>query len=103
MNVRVRAVPVLYPCAGCPQWGDGAREAARLLERLGLAEMSALDGIGLAKAKARYPIIAIDACSTACARAWLERRGAAPHYALVLEERELHDAASAATRIRAKL
>jgi uncharacterized metal-binding protein len=93
----------LYPCAGCPQWGDGAREAARLLERRGVAEMSGLNDIGLAKARARYPIVAIDACGAGCARVWLERHGAAPHVAFVLAAGEAHDAAAAAERICADL
>jgi uncharacterized metal-binding protein len=101
--MRVRAFPVLYPCAGCPEWGDGARDAARLLERRGAGEMSGLNDIGLAKARARYPIVAIDACSAGCARAWLERHGAAPHFAYVLVGREVQDADAAAARICAEL
>lgn len=103
MRVKLRPLPVLYPCAGCPQWGDGAREAARLLERRGIAEMSGLNDIGLAKAKARYPIIALDACSTGCAREWLERRGAPPHLGYVLHGRELQDVEIAVARLRADL
>jgi uncharacterized metal-binding protein len=101
--MRVQAVAVVYPCAGCPQWGDAARETIRVLERQGIAEMSGLNGIGLAKARARYPIIAIDACAAGCARVWLERHGAAPHYAYVLHERELGDAEAAAQRIQLEL
>jgi uncharacterized metal-binding protein len=101
MRVTLRPLPVLYPCAGCPQWGDGARDAARLLDRRGVAEMSGLNDIGLVKARARYPIVAIDACSTGCARTWLERHGARPDRAYVLHDAEIHDAERAAARIQA--
>ena len=101
--MRVRVLPVLYPCAGCAQWGDAARETTRLLERQGAGEMSALDDPGLAKARARFPIVAIDACGAACARLWLERRGAAPDAGYVLLCDELQDPARAAARIRAQL
>lgn len=94
---RVRPLPVLYPCPGCPQWGDGARAAAGILERRGLAEVCELDEKGLVKAKARFPAVTVDACGAGCARAWLERHGAAPHRAYVLEA--LEDAKSAARRI----
>lgn len=99
--MKLRPLPVLYPCAGCPQWGDGAREAARLLERRGAAEMSGLNPIGLAKARSRYPVVTIDACGAACAQGWLERQGVPVHFSYLLTERERDDAALAAERIAA--
>jgi uncharacterized metal-binding protein len=101
MRQVVRAVPVLYPCPGCPKGGGAAREAARLLDKRRVAEMSGMNEIGLAKAKARFPVFAIDGCSTACARIWLERHGVAPNRSYVLQELELQDADKAAERIAA--
>lgn len=87
---RVRAVPVVYACSGCTSAGELADDVARRLDRDGLAEMGSIAGIGagdpqqLSKAKARFPIIAIDGCANGCARRCLERHGIEPahHYVL---------------------
>jgi uncharacterized metal-binding protein len=80
MKVVVRSLGVVYPCRGCTAHGDGARQVALLLERRGLAE-AATD---VAKARVRYPVIAIDGCADECVRRWLGDNGivAQRHYVL---------------------
>jgi uncharacterized metal-binding protein len=103
MGNILRALPVLYPCPGCPLWGETARDAARVLDGRRIAEMSRLDEVGLVKAKSRFPVFAIDGCPTACARGWLERHGVKPHRGYILDGREAADAVLAADRITADL
>jgi uncharacterized metal-binding protein len=80
MKVVVRSLGVVYPCHGCTAHGDRAREVALLLERRGLAEAAT----HIDKARARYPVIAIDGCADGCVRRWLADNGivAQRHYVL---------------------
>ena len=78
MSVVVRPLPVLYACQGCVEFGQAARELGALLDRVGLAELVWLGAGREPKPKQRYPILALDGCDKACARAWLERHGVAP-------------------------
>ena len=79
----VRALPVLYACQGCTQFGQVAREFAQQLDRAGRVEAAWLGTPGL-RPKARFPIVALDACAEGCALTWLARRGvrADCHYVL---------------------
>lgn len=80
--------PLVYSCSGCSSAAQLANHLAVRLDREGLAEMSCIAGIGgnvpslvlLAKkaALAGRPILAIDGCALACARACLQQRGLAP-------------------------
>jgi uncharacterized metal-binding protein len=105
---RARVLPVAYACSGCTSAGELADHIARALDRKGLAEMGSIAGIGagepqqLSKARARFPVIAIDGCANACARRCLERQGIVParHYLLsslgvARRSRELFDPADA--------
>jgi uncharacterized metal-binding protein len=85
MSMRVRPLPVLYACQGCDRYGQAAREPAERLERRGRAAAAWIGAPGLAP-KARFPLIALDACEEACARQWLQQRGARVdgHYVLSL-------------------
>ena len=80
MKVVVRSLGVVYACRGCAAHGEGAREVALLLERRGLAEAAS----DVAKARARYPVIAIDACEEECARRWLDEHEISAHRHYVL-------------------
>jgi uncharacterized metal-binding protein len=82
-RVLVKPLPVLYACQGCPEFGQGAREAAVLVERAGLAETAWL-GTPRLEPKARFPIFALDGCAEGCALRWLAQRGvrAERHYVL---------------------
>ena len=75
MRFLVRPLPVLYACEGCPQYGQRARDAALALAAEGVVEAVWLGAAADAKPKSRYPVFAIDGCSKACARRWLERHG----------------------------
>jgi uncharacterized metal-binding protein len=83
MTFVVRALPVLYACQGCPEYGQVAREVAALLERAGRVEAAWLGTPGL-EPKRRFPIFALDGCERGCARRWLEDHGVAPERACVL-------------------
>ena len=79
---RVSVRPVLFACAGCPEFGDGAAQFALRLDRRGLVEAEVLgrpsaDPARLAaKARARFPVQAVDGCAKGCARRWLREQGA---------------------------
>lgn len=79
-----RVLSVVYACSGCSSAGQLANHVAVLLDRQGLAEMASIAGIGagdaqqLTRARSRFPIVAIDGCSNACARRCLERNGIVP-------------------------
>jgi uncharacterized metal-binding protein len=78
MKLVLRSLGVVYACRGCPAHGDAAREVARLLEARGLCETAS----DIAKARARYPVVAIDGCADGCVRRWLAENGIEPqrHY-----------------------
>jgi uncharacterized metal-binding protein len=81
-------LPLVYSCSGCSSAAQLANHLALRLDRVGLAEMSCIAGIGggvpalvaVARKAARTgrPILAIDGCALACARACLQQRGLAP-------------------------
>jgi uncharacterized metal-binding protein len=78
---RVSALPVMFACAGCPEFGDAAAQLALRLDRRGVAEAALLgaaaDAEQLAtKARSRFPVHAVDGCVKGCARRWLLERGA---------------------------
>lgn len=102
MKVVLRALPVLYACQGCPEFGETAREVGVILDRQRVAEMVWLGAPDL-KRKSRFPSVALDGCSKACARRWLEGQGIAPDCSYVLEERTAGSAERAARRIAADL
>jgi uncharacterized metal-binding protein len=62
-------MPVLFACRGCER-DAAAREVARLLDRRGVGE-AYLAGAEAERARARFPIYAIEGCEQACASAWL--------------------------------
>jgi uncharacterized metal-binding protein len=76
---KVKPLPVLYACQGCPRFGQAAFDVAAVVERAGLAETAWLGTPGL-EPKARFPILALDGC----ALRWLAQRGvlADRHYVL---------------------
>jgi uncharacterized metal-binding protein len=82
--------PLVYACSGCSSAAQMANYIALRLDRLGLAEMSCIAGVGggvkplVKKAASGRPVLAIDGCALACARACLARHGVKPdrHYLL---------------------
>lgn len=81
---------LVYSCSGCSSAAQMANWIAIQLDRMGLAEMSCIAGIGgcvaplIKKAAAADFLIAIDGCPLACARHCLDREGlrSAVHYDL---------------------
>ena len=75
MKIVVRSLGVVYACRGCPAHGNTAREVAALLEARGLCET----GTHIAKARERYPVVAIDGCADGCVQRWLAENNVEPH------------------------
>lgn len=98
----VRAFPVLYACAGCPEFGYLAGEVAAILDRGGLAEMVSLAGAGI-EPKARFPIVALDGCDKACAQRWLESQGVRAERNYILTSYDPRSVQRAAHHIAADL
>lgn len=82
--------PLVYSCSGCSSAAQLANHVALRLDRLGVAEMSCIAGVGgdvpslVRLAQSGRPVIALDGCALNCARSCLARHGVAPerHYQL---------------------
>jgi uncharacterized metal-binding protein len=94
----VRALPVLYACAGCSEFGYSAARVAQQLDDRGDAEMAWL-GEARPKLAWRYPTYALEACDRRCAEAWLSERGIRVQRTFVLSPLERLDVESAVARI----
>jgi uncharacterized metal-binding protein len=95
-------LPLVYSCSGCSSAAQLANALAVRLDRQGVAEMSCIAGVGgnvpalvrLAQraAAAGRPIVAIDGCALACARACLAARGVVPTLHVPLAEQGVRKA-----------
>ncbi len=104
MRVIVKALPVLYTCAGCPEFGYAAPRVAQRLDERGLAEAAWLGKVPRSAAvTSRFPIFSLDACDKGCARQWAEDQGAKVERAFVLGPLDRDDPEGAAGRIAAVL
>ena len=83
MKIVLRPTPVVFACRGC-ELDVAAREAVAALDRSGLAEAS-VAGADSAKARARFPIYAVEGCGKACAAQWLAGHGVTPQRSFVLD------------------
>lgn len=82
------SLPLVYACSGCSSAAQLANELALRLDRAGVAEMSCIAGIGgdvpslVRKARDAVaggrPLVVLDGCVLACAKACLAQRGMAP-------------------------
>ena len=85
-------LPLVYSCSGCSSAAQMANALAIRLDREGVAEMSCIAGVGggveglVRTARAGRPILALDGCVLACARACLARAGLSPDRHVVLAE-----------------
>lgn len=96
------ALPLVYSCSGCSSAAQLANHLALRLDRDGLAEMSCIAGVGgnvksLVRrardaADSGRPILAIDGCVLACAKACLAQRGVAPTEHVQLAEQGVRKA-----------
>lgn len=70
-------IPLVYSCSGCSSAAQMANYIAIKLDRLQIAEMSCIAGVGgnvkklVKTAKSGRKIIAIDGCPLACSKACL--------------------------------
>jgi len=77
--------PIVYSCSGCSSAAQTANQVALELDRMGVAEMSCIAGIGgddkpiLKLARSGRPLAVIDGCPLLCARSCLARHGIEPH------------------------
>lgn len=94
--------PLVYSCSGCSSAAQTANQVALELDRLGVAEMSCIAGIGgdvkpiLKLARSGRPLAVIDGCPLLCARNCLARHGIEPdlHWQLAehgVKKRYHHD------------
>jgi uncharacterized metal-binding protein len=89
MNPK-RNIPLVYACSGASSAAQMANHLALRLDRLKVAEMSCIAGVGgdvkplVRTAKSGRPIIALDGCPLQCAAHILKRHGlkADRHYDL---------------------
>jgi uncharacterized metal-binding protein len=71
--------PLIYSCSGCSSAAQMANYIAVKLDRLGLADMSCIAGVGggvkklVKTALSGRKIIVLDGCPLACSRACLSR------------------------------
>lgn len=76
--------PLVYSCSGCSSAAQTANEVALELDRMGVAEMSCVAGIGgdvvpiLKLARSGRPLAVVDGCPLLCARSCLARHGIEP-------------------------
>lgn len=78
-------LPIVYSCSGCSSAAQMTNYIALQLDKLGVAEMSCIAGVGgnvphLVKiARSGRPIIALDGCPLACTKACLAHHGIEPN------------------------
>lgn len=86
---------LVYSCSGSSNVAQLANHIAVRLDRLGLAEMSCIAGVGgdvralVRKATSGQPVVVIDGCPLACSETVLAARGVAPERVVRLHERGL--------------
>ena len=111
--------PLVYSCSGCSSAAQMANHIALQMDRLGIAEMSCIAGVGgnvkklVKTALSGRKIIAIDGCPLACSKACLSNHNIVPdeHFELTRfgvskrqhEDFDRNEANSIATIIRQKI
>lgn len=94
-------LPLVYSCSGCSSAAQMANALALRLDRLGVAQMSCIAGVGgdvpalVRLARAGRPIVAIDGCPLHCVQSCLARHDAAPALHVVLTEQGVRKRAHA--------
>jgi uncharacterized metal-binding protein len=78
-------IPIVYSCSGCSSAAQMANHIALQLDKLGVAEMSCIAGVGgdvphlLKIAKSDRPKVVLDGCPLACAKSCLARHDITPN------------------------
>ena len=89
------ALPLVYSCSGCSNVAQLANAVALRLDRLGLAQMSCIAGVGggvkplVRLATSGRPVVALDGCALACAKACLDQHGVEPTVHHILTRHDL--------------
>lgn len=89
---RTRTDPLVYSCSGCSSAAQTANDVALALDRLGVAEMSCIAGVGgdvpslVRTARSGRPVVALDGCPLACARSCLARHDVTPDVHVLLHQ-----------------
>jgi uncharacterized metal-binding protein len=84
--------PIIYSCSGCSSAAQLANHVALRIDRLLLADMSCIAGVGgdvpslVRVAKSGKPIIVLDGCPLHCARHSLKRHDVEPNLHFDLSE-----------------
>lgn len=84
--------PLVYSCSGCSSAAQMANYIAIKLDRLKIAEMSCIAGVGggvcslVNVAKSGRPIVVIDGCPLACAKACLKMHDVDPDDHIILTD-----------------
>lgn len=90
MKMKQDELPLVYSCSGCSSAAQMANDIAVQLDRMGIAEMSCIAGVGgnvkslVRTALSGRKIVVIDGCPLACAKACLRNHSVEPdtHYDL---------------------
>ena len=85
-------LPLVYSCSGCSSVAQLANDLAVRLDHEAMAEMSCISGVGggvpvlVRRARSGRPILALDGCVLACAKACLANVGVEPTRHIVLNQ-----------------
>lgn len=92
MDTHDRTLALVYSCSGCSSTAQMANYLAMQLDRLGIAEMSCIAGVGgnvphlVSIARSGRPILALDGCALQCVKCCLEQRGLTPTQHVLLHK-----------------
>ncbi|WP_342043767.1 putative zinc-binding protein [Bacillus sp. OTU2372] len=85
-------LPIVYSCSGCSSAAQTANMIAIKMDRVKLAEMSCIAGVGgdvkplVRTAKSGRDIVAIDGCPLSCCKSSLARHEVQPKHHFVLSD-----------------
>jgi len=92
MKTIMKGKPLVYSCSGCSSAAQMSNYLAVQLDRIGIAEMSCIAGVGgnvkklVATARSGRKIIAIDGCPLACSKACLDIHSLQPDQHIILTD-----------------
>lgn len=92
MDTEKSETPLVYSCSGCSTAGQLANQLALRLDKMGIAEMSCIVGVGgnvkklVRLAKSGRSILAIDGCPLACVKSCLAVHQLTPTHHIQLDK-----------------
>jgi uncharacterized metal-binding protein len=90
--MNTKQLPLVYSCSGCSNVAQLANTLALRLDRLNVAEMSCIAGVGgkvpkmVRIARSERPVVAIDGCKLHCSLACLQNIDVEPDLHLTLSD-----------------